>query len=31
VSDAARYVASDCISPDGGATQVGSKSLPPVR
>jgi NAD(P)-dependent dehydrogenase (short-subunit alcohol dehydrogenase family) len=31
VSDAARYVTGDCISPDGGATLVGSNPLPPAR
>ena len=29
VSDAARYVTGDCISPDGGATLIGPNPLPP--
>lgn len=30
VSDAAKYVTGECISPDGGATLIGPNPLPPV-
>jgi enoyl-[acyl-carrier-protein] reductase (NADH) len=31
VSDVARNVTGGCISPDGGASQVGSNPPPPAR
>jgi hypothetical protein len=31
VSDVARYVTGDCISPDSDASQVGSNPPPPAR